>query len=165
MKGASVTAVSIAATAVVLLSLTVAGAAQQDKPQPRAQHAETQPEMPRISAADLAAVLGGSGEKPLVLQVGVARLFRYAHIRGSEYAGPASEAEGIEMLRKRVQALPRTAAIVIYCGCCPWEHCPNVHPAYDELRKMGFRNVKALYLPSNFKFDWDDKGYPTAKGE
>jgi thiosulfate/3-mercaptopyruvate sulfurtransferase len=155
MKGTSGASVSIAVIAVVLLSLTVAGAAQQGKPQ----------EMPRISPEDLAAVLRGSGAKPLVLQVGVARLFRYAHIRGSEYAGPASEPEGIEMLRKRVQALPRTASIVIYCGCCPWEHCPNVKPAYDELRKMGFRNVKALYLPNNFKFDWDDKGYPTAKGE
>jgi hypothetical protein len=155
MKGTSGASVSIAAIAVVLLSLTVAGAAQQAKPQ----------EMPRISAEALAAVLRGSGAKPLVLQVGVARLFRYAHIRSSEYAGPASEPQGIEMLRQRVQALPRTAAIVIYCGCCPWEHCPNVHPAYDELRKMGFRNVKALYLPNNFKFDWDDKDYPTAKGE
>lgn len=165
MKGTSGASVSIAAIAMVLLSLTVAGATQQDKPQPRTQHSETQPEMPRISAEDLAAVLRGSGAKPLVLQIGVARLFRYAHIRGSEYAGPASEAAGIEMLRKRVQALPRAASIVIYCGCCPWEHCPNVHPAYDELRKMGFRNVKALYLPNNFKFDWDDKDYPTAKGE
>jgi thiosulfate/3-mercaptopyruvate sulfurtransferase len=155
MKGTSGASVSIAVIAVVLLSLTVAGAAQPAKPQ----------EMPRISAEDLAAVLRGSGAKPLVLQVGVARLFRYAHIRGSEYAGPASEPEGIEMLRKRVQALPRTASIVIYCGCCPWEHCPNVHPAYDALRKMGFRNVKALYLQNNFKFDWDDKGYPTAKSE
>ena len=163
MKGTSGASVSIAVIAVVLLSLTVAGAAQPAKP--RAQLSETQPEMPRISPDDLAAVLRGSGAKPLVLQVGVARLFRYAHIRGSEYAGPALEAAGVEMLRQRVQALPRTAAIVIYCGCCPWEHCPNVHPAYDELRKMGFRNVRALYLPNNFKFDWDDKGYPTAKGE
>jgi hypothetical protein len=81
MKGTSGASVSIAAIAVVLLSLTVAGAAQQAKPQ----------EMPRISAEALAAVLRGSGAKPLVLQVGVARLFRYAHIRGSEYAGPASE--------------------------------------------------------------------------
>ena len=163
MKGTSGASVSIAAIAMVLLSLTVAGVAQPAKP--RAQHSETQQEMPRISPEDLTAVLRGSGAKPLVLQVGVARLFRYAHIRDSEYAGPASEAAGIEMLRKRVQALPRTASIVIYCGCCPWEHCPNVHPAYDELRKMGFSNVRALYLPNNFKSDWDDKGYPTAKGE
>lgn len=151
--------------AAVALTLCVPVAAQQGKAQSRTSYSETQPEMQRISPEDLMAVLHGSGDKPLVLQVGVARLYRYSHIRGAAYAGPASEAAGIEMLRKRVQALPRTAAIVIYCGCCPWEHCPNVHPAYDELRKMGFRNVKALYLPNNFKFDWDDKGYPTSKGE
>ena len=123
------------------------------------------PAVPRISAEEMAAVLAGSGQKPLVLQVGFARLFRYAHIRGSEFAGPASEAAGIELLRKRVQGLKRDTAIVIYCGCCPWEHCPNIHPAYDELRKLGFTDVKALYLPNNFKFDWDDKGYPTEKAE
>ena len=129
------------------------------------QAAKPQSAMPQVSAEDLAATLRGNGEKPLVLQVGVARLYRYSHIRGAEFAGPASDPAGIEMLRKRVQGLQRSTAIVIYCGCCPWEHCPNVRPAYDELLKMGFRNVRALYLPSNYKFDWDDKGYPTAKGE
>ncbi len=120
-------------------------------------------EIPRIGAEELAAVLNGKDPKPLVLQVGVARLYRYSHIRGAEYAGPASEPQGVEGLRKRVQALPKTQAIVIYCGCCPWEHCPNVEPAYKELRTLGFTNVKALYLPNNFKFDWEDKGYPTEK--
>lgn len=147
--------------AVVLPILTLAAAAQ-NKP---ARQPEKQPDVQRISPEELVAILNGKGEKPLVLQVGMARLFRYSHIRGAEYAGPASEAAGIEMLRKRVQGLARTTAIVIYCGCCPWEHCPNIKPAYDELRHLGFGNVRALYLPSNFKFDWEDKGYPTAKAE
>ena len=137
-------------------------AAQQAKQHGRA---DASLEMPRISAEELAATLRGNGDKPLVLQVGVARLYRYSHIRGAEFAGPASESAGIEMLRKRVQGLKNSTAIVIYCGCCPWEHCPNVRPAYDELRRLGFSNVRALYLPSNYKFDWEDKGYPTAKGE
>jgi thiosulfate/3-mercaptopyruvate sulfurtransferase len=123
------------------------------------------PDPPRISAEELAAVLAAGGQKPLVLQVGVSRLFRYAHIRGSEFAGPASEPAGLDLLRNRVRGLKRDTAIVIYCGCCPWEHCPNIHPAYGELRRLGFTNVKALYLPNNFKFDWDDKGYPTEKNE
>ena len=138
-----------------VLVLCILASAQTAKPQ----------SMPQITAEDLAATLRGTGEKPLILQVGVARLYRYSHIRGAEFAGPASEPAGIEMLRKRVQGLKRSTAIVIYCGCCPWEHCPNVHPAYDELRKLGFNNVRALYLANNYKFDWDDKGYPTAKGE
>lgn len=140
---------------VLLLSSALIASAQRPM--------DPHPDVPRVSASDLVTALNGKN-KPLVLQVGVARLFRYAHVRGSEYAGPASEPDGIAALRKRVQSLPRNAPIVIYCGCCPWEHCPNVKPAYDELHTMGFTNVKALYLPNNFKFDWEDKGYPTEKG-
>jgi thiosulfate/3-mercaptopyruvate sulfurtransferase len=142
--------------------LTVTFASAQNKP---AVPSEKQPEVQRISPEDLVAALNGKSERPLVLQVGMARLFRYSHIRGAEYAGPASEPAGLHMLRKHVQALARSTSVVIYCGCCPWEHCPNIKPAYEELRRLGFRNVRALYLPSNFKFDWEDKGYPTAKGE
>ncbi len=144
--------------AAVLLVISIGAVAQQPKP------ADLHPEIPRISVSDLAAALDAKAGAPLVLQVGVARLYRYAHIRGSEYAGPAADAGGIAALRKRVESLPKSTSIVIYCGCCPWPHCPNIKPAYDELRRMGFTNVKALYLPNNFKFDWEDKGYPTEKG-
>ena len=105
------------------------------------------------------------GPKPLVIQVGFRVLYVQAHIPGSEYTGPASSAEGIRQLRKRVEALPRTQSIVLYCGCCPWDKCPNVNPAYNELRAMGFTNVRVLYIADNFGKDWVDKGYPVAKGE
>jgi len=140
-----------------LLTILVAAAAQAQESKPAAG-------LQTVAPADLVALMNGNGSKPLILQVGPARLFRYNHIRGAEYAGPASEPDGIVALRKRVQPLPKTTSIVVYCGCCPWEHCPNVKPAYEELRKLGFTNVKALYLPNNFKFDWEDKGYPTEKG-
>jgi thiosulfate/3-mercaptopyruvate sulfurtransferase len=105
------------------------------------------------------------GAKPLIFYIGYRVLYLQAHIPHSEYMGPASEAEGIQRLRKRVQALPHTQAIVVYCGCCPWSQCPNVNPAYKELRAMGFSNVKLLYIADNFGKDWVDKGYPAAKGE
>lgn len=124
----------------------------------------TSQDMQRISASDLAAVLRGIGPKPLILQVGPQMLFRTAHIHGAEYAGMAAEPAGLQKLRARVKGLKRTQAIVIYCGCCPWEHCPNIHPAFAELLRMGFTNVRALYLPNNFKTDWHDKGYPTEMG-
>jgi thiosulfate/3-mercaptopyruvate sulfurtransferase len=54
---------------------------------------------------------------------------------------------------------------VLYCGCCPWSHCPNVHTAYQELQALGFTSVKVLYIADDFGTDWVDKGYPTAKGE
>ena len=105
------------------------------------------------------------GEKPLMIQVGSHVLYQQAHIPSSEYIGPASSESGIQQLRKRVEALPRSKFIVIYCGCCPWSHCPNVKPADDALRTMGFTNVKVLYIPDNFGANWVDKGYPVAKGE
>jgi len=104
-------------------------------------------------------------DKPLILQVGSHVLYTQAHIPASEYLGPASDPAGLQRLRTRVDTLPRNKFIVIYCGCCPWTHCPNLKPADDALRAMGFTNVKALYIANNFGTDWVDKGYPTAKGD
>lgn len=118
-----------------------------------------------INPEELVKLLQGSkGAKPLMIQVGSHVLFEQAHIPGSEYIGPASSEIGLKQLRKRVDALPRTKFIVLYCGCCPWGHCPNVKPADDALRVLGFTNVKVLYIPDNFGANWVDKGYPVAKG-
>ncbi len=105
------------------------------------------------------------GEKPLILNVGPHLLYMQAHIPGAEYIGAGSDTQGIESLRRRVKSLPRKTFIVLYCGCCPWSHCPNVRPAYNELHKAGFTNVKVLYIADNFGADWVDKGYPTIKGQ
>jgi rhodanese-related sulfurtransferase len=104
-------------------------------------------------------------EKPLMIQVGSRTLFAQAHIPGSEYIGRAAGEGGLQQLRQRVESLPRTKFIVLYCGCCPWGHCPNVKPADDALNAMGFTNVKVLYISDNFGMNWVDKGYPVAKGE
>jgi 3-mercaptopyruvate sulfurtransferase SseA len=103
-------------------------------------------------------------EMPLILQVGSHLMFAQAHIPGAEYAGPGSESEGVQLLRGRVASLPRGAFIVLYCGCCPWNRCPNVGPAYQLLRGMGFTRVKVLYLADNFGDDWANKGFPVASG-
>lgn len=105
------------------------------------------------------------GEKPVVIQVGSHVLYTQAHIPGSEYIGPASSDSGLQQLRKRVESLPRHRSIVLYCGCCPWSHCPNVKPADDALRALGFTRVKILYIANNFGTDWVDKSYPVAKGD
>ena len=118
-----------------------------------------------INPEDLVKVLQSSKEKPLMLQVGSHMLFLQAHIPGSEYAGPGANESGLQQLRKRVESLPRNKFIILYCGCCPWNHCPNVKPADDALHTMGFTNVKVLYIADNFGTNWVDKSYPTAKGE
>ncbi len=107
----------------------------------------------------------GAKEKPLVLQVGSRLMFAEAHIPGSEYAGPGSQATGIQSLESEVSSLPKDKAIVLYCGCCPWGRCPNVGPAYKRLHDLGFTKVKVLYLANNFGDDWVSKGYPAVKGK
>ena len=119
-----------------------------------------------IAPDELLRILQSSnGEKPLMIQVGSHVLYAQAHIPGSEYIGPASSESGLQLLRKRMQPLPKDKFIVIYCGCCPWSHCPNIKPADDALHAMGFTNVKVLYISDNFGTNWVDKGYPVAKGD
>jgi thiosulfate/3-mercaptopyruvate sulfurtransferase len=64
-----------------------------------------------------------------------------------------------------VAALPKDREIVVYCGCCPYDMCPNIKPALETLRQMGFTKVKALVMPKNFAADWVDQGYPVELGE
>ena len=119
-----------------------------------------------IEPEELAHILGSrEAEKPLVLQVGFRFLYREAHIPGAEYAGPASKEEGLKLLRERLAGIAHGKFIVLYCGCCPWIKCPNVKPAYDLLRSMGFTHVRVLRIDENFGANWVSKGYPAAKGE
>ena len=121
-------------------------------------------EAPLVEPKDLAAELA-RGARPAIFQVGPNVLYRSKHIPGSLYAGPGSRAEGLELLRAAVEKLPRTRDLVIYCGCCPWDHCPNIKPALEMLHKMGFTRVRAMYVPTNFKADWIDHGYPVETGQ
>jgi thiosulfate/3-mercaptopyruvate sulfurtransferase len=89
-------------------------------------------------------------DKPLLLQVASHVLYAQAHIPASEYAGPGSEPGGLEVLKSRMASVPRKDFIVIYCGCCPWNHCPNFGRAFTKLQEMGFTKVKVLYLSDNF---------------
>ena len=139
---------------VVLLALALACLAQT------AQSVDTRH---LIEPADLARLLPTS--KPLVFMVGPQKLYAQAHIPDAEYIGMTSQPEGIQALRERVRKLPKTRFIVVYCGCCPWDRCPNLAPAFNELKTLGFKNVKALHIPQNFGTDWVSKGLPTQKGE
>jgi thiosulfate/3-mercaptopyruvate sulfurtransferase len=102
---------------------------------------------------------------PLLIHVGFPVLYRATHITGSVFAGPGSKEEGIADLKKAVAGQPRTREIVLYCGCCPFDKCPNIRPAFAALHEMGFTHVKAMVVPTNLKTDWIDKGYPTDKRE
>ena len=112
--------------------------------------------------SELPAVKAG---KIVLIQVGFHVMYQMGHVPGSQYAGPTAKAEGLEALRKLVTKLPRNQKIVIYCGCCPWDDCPNIRPAFRTLKEMGFTNFKVLDIPDRLGSDWTAKGYPTVRGE
>ena len=132
------------ATAVTLIGFTMSAAAQTSVIQPK----------------ELDARLREKGEKPAILYVGFAAGFRAGHIPSAVLAGPAESVEGLKTLKTAAMGLPRGREIVVFCGCCPWESCPNIRPALTALREMGFTRVKALVLQNNFAADWVAPGYP-----
>jgi len=97
--------------------------------------------------------------------VGFRKLYAQAHIPGSEYVGAAGEDAGLQLLRERAATLSKDTAIVIYCGCCPMEKCPNIRPAFKALRALGFQTLRVLLLPQDFATDWVGKGLPYDKGD
>ena len=124
------------------------------------------PQTDQMQPTELVRLLKAGGKtQPVVLQVGSYVMFQQAHIPNSGFAGPALQSNGLILLKKLSAPLSKNQLIVIYCGCCPWNRCPNMGTAYKELRDLGFRNVKALYLPGNFGDDWVAKGYPVERGE
>ncbi|HZU32927.1 MAG TPA: rhodanese-like domain-containing protein [Candidatus Angelobacter sp.] len=152
---------SMVALMMLLAAVMFASAqnAQQKDPLPLGSPQVMQP-------AELAQALkAGGAQKPVVFYVGPKSIYAQAHIPGAENIGPVGKPEGMEKLRSRVASLAKDAPVVIYCGCCPWDHCPNIRPAYAELKKEGFTKVRVLYLATSLGADWKDKGYPVASGE
>ena len=98
-------------------------------------------------------------ETPIIFNVGPVE----RNIKGAIYIGPTSVSLGIDTLRSKVQGINKNASIVIYCGCCAFEHCPNIKPAYDELKKLNFANTYVLGLKIDLYTDWEKLGYPVEK--
>ena len=141
------------------LVLSAFGAATPD-----AADKDLQPGSPVIMQAPELAQALKKPAKPLVFYVGPEMFYQQGHIPGAEFLGPAERPESLKRLQARAASLPRSTSIVIYCGCCPWSHCPNIHPAYNELKKLGFTHLRVLYLQTSFGTDWAEKGYPVQKG-
>jgi thiosulfate/3-mercaptopyruvate sulfurtransferase len=118
-----------------------------------------------VQAADLAQELKDKkATAPTIVYVGFRALFAGGHIPGATFHGTASTEQGLSDLKKWADALPRTSSVVIYCGCCPFEKCPNIRPAFTALNGMGFKKLRVLVLSTNFATDWAGKSYPLEKG-
>lgn len=109
-----------------------------------------------LQPAELAAHLDSATNRPVIICVGPG-----ASIPHSVAVGAVNSPEGLAKLKTELQALPRDKKVVVYCGCCPFDHCPNARPAVAMLTGMKFTNFYLLNLPHNLKTDWIDKGFPT----
>ena len=83
-------------------------------------------------------------------------------IKGAKKMGGASVEANLEKFKNALSSLPKNTLVVVYCGCCPFEKCPNIRPAFNLMKSMGFTNGKLLNLPTNLKQNWIDKGFPLA---
>jgi len=130
---------------------------------PRPEGAADIPASVLLDPAQLADILAHPGDKPSLICVGFRFLFDGGHIPGALYRGPAQAGAGIVSLSTWAGNQKHDKAIVIYCGCCPWNVCPNIQPAYVALRQLNMTAVKVLRINQNFGADWASKGYPTEK--
>ena len=115
-----------------------------------------------MEPAALAQTLKINKKVPIIISVGPGAL-----IPNSIDIGMVSEEKKLDKFKEEIEGNKWVAefnfSIVIYCGCCPFERCPNVRPAIDVLKKMKFTNYHLLNLPTNIKTDWISKGYPTVE--
>lgn len=116
-----------------------------------------------VKPDDLAEKLADERTAPTVLYVGFQRLYTAGHIKGAQFHGSGGSAEGLVQLKAWAATMPRSTNLVIYCGCCPLEKCPNLRPAFIALHEMGFTNLRALILRTSFAVDWAEKGLPHEK--
>lgn len=137
--------------ALLMLSATIQSACSQTKP---VNWTEEQLEQP----ADLAQKINNNKNLPVIINVGPGAIIPH-----SLDAGMAGKPEGIKQFKAILKNLDKKSDIVIYCGCCPFDHCPNVRPAIDVLAEQGFANYHLLNLPQNINVDWISKGYPVIK--
>jgi thiosulfate/3-mercaptopyruvate sulfurtransferase len=101
---------------------------------------------------------------PKIVYVGFRTLFEGGHIAGASFPGTASTLPGMLDLKRWATAIPPATNLVLYCGCCPFNRCPNIRPAFVAVHGLGFTRLRVLVLPKNFATDWVDQGFPTAKG-
>jgi hypothetical protein len=111
-----------------------------------------------MEPADLAKSINDNKGVPVVISIGPG-----ATIPQSIAIGSVNEQAGVDKLKAALQKVSRQSKVVVYCGCCPFEHCPNARPAVSALKEMKFTNYYLLNLPHNIKTDWIDKGFPVAK--
>ncbi len=108
-----------------------------------------------MEPSELANIITNKTDSVIIISVGP-----FNTIPGAIHTGMGGEKKGLEKFKTQLGTIDKNSKIVIYCGCCPFDKCPNVRPAIDVLKEMNFTNYYLLDMPRNIKINWTDKGYP-----
>lgn len=112
-----------------------------------------------ISTEDLAKKLTDQKAiKPVIFNVGPVN-----QIKTAIKVGAVSTAEGFAKFKTEVAKISKDKEIVVYCGCCSSQNCPNIRPAIKYLNDNGYKKSKILDIPTGIKEDWVQKDYPIEK--
>jgi rhodanese-related sulfurtransferase len=113
----------------------------------------------QIQPAELAQKINDpKAVKPVIYNVGPVD-----QIRGAINIGQVNSEEGIAKFKREVAKVAKDKEVVVYCGCCSSENCPNIRPAIAHLTESGYKKAKVLNIPTGIKEDWVQKGYPVDK--
>jgi len=115
-----------------------------------------------ISTEELAKKLNDpKAVKPIIYNVGPVD-----QIKTAIKVGAVSTDEGFSKFKIEVAKVAKVAKdkeIVVYCGCCSSQNCPNIRPAIKYLIDNGYKKAKVLDIPTGIKEDWVQKDYPIEK--
>lgn len=93
--------------------------------------------------------------QPLILNMGVER-----NIKNAIEVGIVSSPSKYQKLVEVMKNISKDREVVVYCGCCKLEDCPNVPVALEKLSSLGYKKVKVLNLVTGLNEDWIDQKYP-----
>jgi hypothetical protein len=62
-------------------------------------------------------------------------------IKNSIDIGSAVEKDNLKKMEQDLGKLSKDANIVIYCGCCPFNKCPNIRPAFTLLNERALKTI------------------------
>ena len=111
-----------------------------------------------MQPSELASIIKSKPMDVTIISIGP-----FKSIPGAMNVGAVNEQENLDKLISQLKLIKKDRKIVVYCGCCPYEHCPNVRPAIDVLKDMKFTDYYLLDLPNNLRINWMDKGYPVVQ--
>lgn len=111
----------------------------------------------QLMATSRLAEMIGKGVKVRIFNIGSVQ-----DIKTAVHIGPAQDKLNLEKFRQKLETLSVKEPVVLYCGCCPMDKCPNIRPAFLLLKSSGFKNSFVLDIPVNLRKNWIDMGYPLA---